>query len=376
MTNKEFQFLIRKKFISLGRSLLRNITTPRKKAVIEYPLAVSFVTGYKESREEAMDICNTVPCLWEVSEKVNKIHKYPFPRMVQDFREIEVPIIGQMPDESLQDFEILPRFGLTGLTQDDDRLYAGSWNGVYMIRKKDFFLEGILSHKLICDTHGICLGNDMIITLLTCKDTVVLSSKEGELIDHFTVKADLSLERDDTLLDVDWRFISKQKRGSVGLFHFNYAKKYGDELYLTSRNLSCFVVIDLKKRVARLRPVSFKYPNLIHDGLLHDNKFYFTSIDGQVHITKEGDPNSLYTSDLQEENIKLKRFPNWTRGLEVVGDSIYVTIDGRYGADLGFGIQKIDMKGKYMGEIKIDISKIEYPSLISYMTGFDIIGLS
>lgn len=352
-------------------SLLRSLTSTKKNAVIKAPLAVSFVTGYEDHIK--FDHSSLIPCLWELNNKKNRIHAYPFPRTTQDFHNMEIPLLGKMPAECQQNMETLPRFGLTGLDHDDELLYAGSWNGVYLIRKKDFSLEGILSHSLICDPHGICLGDDMIFTILTCKDTVVISSREGELIDHFIVRPDLSLYRDECLMEVDWRFISKQRRGSVGLFHFNYVKKYGDELYLTSRNLSCFVVIDLKKRLARLRPLDFVVPNLIHDGLLHEGKYYFTSINGQVHIATDSDPNNIYNSDLLTENFKLKRFPNWTRGLEVVGDRIYVTINGRYGERLGFGVQEIDHKGRYQGEVTIGTSAIANRSSLNYMTGFDIV---
>jgi hypothetical protein len=237
--------------------------------------------------------------------------------------------------------------------------------------------------------HGICVTDSAIITVLTSKDTVVLSDMQGNILDHFSVMNDLSVIKDDAIVEIDWRFISKQFRGSTGYWHFNYVQKFGDEIWLTSRNANAFVVIDMKQKKACMRLMNLPTPVLLHDGKNYEGKFYFTSIDGKIILSEDGvetgktdreyvDNIHLYNRDLVSKVIRLNetrlnREPNWCRGIACHNGTINVTIDGRYGTDLSFGLLALTEEGEITGYSKIRWSDIGNETEIRYVTGFDIL---
>ncbi len=348
---------------------------------------VTFVHGYEDLDLE-IDKRN-LPALWLVSGAASEYYSYPFPRNVSDFHEHREQIAGAMPLPGAEDFRRLPRFGFTGSSLDGENIYAGSWNAVYEIRKDDLRLQRIISNQLMNDLHGIWVGDGQILTILTGKDALVTTDMEGAVVDHFCIGRDLTLFHDDSLDEVDWRFVSKQFRGATGFWHFNYVQRIGEDIWLTSRNASAFVVIDPKRRTAKLRMMNHKTPVLLHDGRLVDGKFYFTSIDGKVIISEpaeraahnpreEIDHIHLYNRDLVSREIRLSetefgREPNWCRGIDCDGEVIYVTIDGRYGSDLSFGLLAIDADGHVHAEHRLRWSEVGDESRIRYVTGFDVV---
>jgi hypothetical protein len=280
---------------------------------------------------------------------------------------------------------------LTGLAETSDHILAGSWNGVYRIRKSDLKLEGIVSNRLMNDMHGIWADENCIVTVLTGKDTVVISDHNGEIIEHFTVKNDLTVVTDEALGIVDWRFLTKQFRGATGLWHFNYVQRFGDEIWLTSRNLGAFIVVHLTTRKAHIRAINQKTVVLLHDGLKHKDEYYFTSIDGKILIAAEAasasfevrevsDNIDLFNRDLVCELIRLDetdfgREPNWCRGIACKDDVIYVTVDGRYGSDLSFGLLGLKRNGEKVLERRLSWGDVGAQDDLKYVTGFDLLAI-
>lgn len=355
---------------------------------------VSFVHGYSSLNYDVSK--DLLPALWSLDfpasadpKKTGLVHNYPFPRSVSDFLEHGNLVLGSMPLPGASDFKKLPRFGLTGLADFGDYLFAGSWNAVYKIRKKDFKLQNLISNNLMNDMHGIYVDEHHVITVLTGKDTVVISDHDGTVVDFFTIASDLSVFTDDELVEADWRFLSKQFRGSTGLWHFNYVQKFDDEIWLTSRNISGFVVVNLRTRSAHLRMMNHMTPVLIHDGVFQDGQFLFTSVDGKIIIaehfgtakfsSREGSENNeKFNRDLvvkvtRLDETKFGREPNWCRGIERIGDVIYVTVDGRYDSDLSFGLLGLKPNGDSVLEKRLRWSEIGSESDLRYVTGFDVL---
>lgn len=351
-------------------------------------IAVSFVHGYNELGFNVGK--EKLPALWihDTSGRA-KVYEYPFPRNVSDFFEYRDIISGQMPLASAQDFKKLPRFGLTGLAQNGEHLYAGSWNGIYKIRKSDYELESFVTNQLMNDIHGIWADSDYIITILTGKDTVVISDHDGKIIDYFAVGNDLSVYTDTKIEHVDWRFLSKQFRGATGIWHFNYVQKCGDEIWLTARNINAFIVVNIKTRKAHIRSINQKTVVLLHDGCHYKGEYYFTSIDGKILIASEAasasfefreriDNIASFSRDMVSEVIRLDetefgREPNWCRGIECIDDVMYVTVDGRYDTDLSFGLLGLKRSGEKVLERRLQWNDIGSEKDLRYVTGFDVI---
>lgn len=352
-------------------------------------IIASFVHGLVENNSD-LNSDDIRPSIW--TTKDSNIHYFPFPRNPKDFYKNEDLILGEMPLKDSQNFEKLPRFGFTGLKLFDGHIYAGSWNSVYKINYQNLKLEYIISNRLMNDLHGIYVDKDFIITVLTCIDAVVISNHNGEIVDCFTISRDLSTVPLSEEHEIDWRFISKQFRGSCGFWHFNYIQKINNEIWLTSRNANAFVVVNLTNKTASLRLMNLCTPVLIHDGLKFGDKYYFTSIDGKIitaadhqetilKSSKFEDPGNLYlyNRDLVTEVIEISktdfgREPNWCRGIAVSEGKIYVTIDGRYDSDLSFGVLEIDEKTHKTRQIaRLRWDEVGNEDEIRYVTGFDLI---
>ncbi|MCF7993663.1 MAG: hypothetical protein K9L88_02350 [Chromatiaceae bacterium] len=353
-------------------------------------IIVSFVHGYQDLDDDRSRVTEELPALW-INEPRGQaeVAKFPFPRNPADFAAISDLISGERPLRSARDFDKLPRFGLTGLAETGDYIYAGSWNSLYEIRKSDYSLSRLISHSLMNDMHGIWADDEYLITILTGKDTVVLSDHSGEIVDHFTIANDLTVYRDDNLQGIDWRFLSKQFRGATGLYHFNYVQRFGDEIWLTARNLGAFVVVNLKTKKSHLRTLNQKTVVLIHDGLRYEGHYYFTSIDGKILIAAEPHASDfqpreqfegieLFTRDLVCELIRLEetefaRQPNWCRGIACADDILYVTVDGRYDSNLSFGLLGLKRDGSKVLERRLRWQDVGSEKELRYVTGFDVL---
>ena len=348
--------------------------------------AVSFVHAYQDD-DYKIDTEN-LPALWIHEYDQQRIINYPFPRNLTDFEKYKDYIYGNMPLLGAENFKTLPRFGLTGLSQTKQFLYAGSWNAVYEIKKTDYSLNRIISNSMMNDCHGIWVEEDLIITVLTGKDTIVISNHDGLVVDHFTVSNDLSFYKHKELENIDWRFLSKQFRGATGLWHFNYVQKFGNEIWLTSRNLNSFLVFDLKSRKSWIRTMNHKTVSLLHDGVFYKNEFFFTSIDGKIIISADAATANFFTREetdeiwrftrdmvcevIRLEDTELGKQPNWCRGIACKDDEMFITIDGRYGSELSFGLLGLKRNGKKTFEKRLYWSDIGAKNDLRYVTGFDV----
>lgn len=348
-------------------------------------LAISFVHAYDDFYKPNED---ELPALWLLKNGDSIVKKYPFPRNLNDFYDLKTKITGSMPLESAENFKKLPRFGLTGLKSNGEFLYAGSWNAVYEINKKNFELSRIISNNLMNDMHGIWVDENIIITILTGKDTIVISDHDGNVIEHFAIHKDLSVHCDKKIEEIDWRFLSKQYRGATGIWHFNYVQKFDNEIWLTSRNLNSFIVVNLDTKTASIRTMNHKTVILLHDGLRHNDEYFFTSIDGKIIIATDASTAKFETREhiaeiqnfsrdmiceiIRLEETDLKRQPNWCRGISCIDDRMYVSIDGRYDSDLSFGVYGLKRDKTKIFENRLKWEQIGDVNNLKYVTGFDL----
>ena len=187
-------------------------------------IVVAFVHGYQNLSLFLPD--EERPSLWvNRPDGSSEVMNYPFPRNPGDFVAMRELIKGDSTDNNIPDFAKLPRFGLTGISEAGEYLFAGSWNGVYKIKKSDFGLEEIISNRLMMDIHGIWADDEEILTVLTSKDTLVITDHDGNVKHHLSIDRELNVFHDEKLNDYDWRFVSKQFRGATGFWHFNAVQK-------------------------------------------------------------------------------------------------------------------------------------------------------
>jgi len=358
---------------------------------------VSFVHGYHN--DDVLISRNEIPCLLSIDPDRKNIldtRSLFFPRTPEDFYSplISSYIIGSHPKmDELTSFKKLPRFGLMGLAQDDQFLYAAAWNGIYKLELSDLSLSGFITHQLISDPHGICINEGRLYSILTALDLVVITElATGKVLDYFSIDRELKISRDKSVEKYDWRFISKQHRGAVGNWHFNHIEIHNNKILLTSRLASCLVEIDLSTLDASLRTICWDTPVMIHDGRIFDNEdIVFTSVDGKILIANHPDKinssissmsnenfHSLMKRDLVNTSIRLGsiigREINWCRGIEDIGSEYITTTDGRYDQDHPyFNIAFINKENKSVKFLKVGYELVDFPDEIRYMTGFSIL---
>lgn len=295
-----------------------------------------------------------------------------------------------MPFEDEDEFRPLARYGFNGLTQSSNHLFAASFNAVYAIRKSDLGLDYVISNSLMNDLHGIAYFDNSIFFICTGLDTLVQMSLDGRIVQTWTVEADLSVTHSLPDSSVDWRFVTKQRSGPLGRFHFNFVRPTEDGFWLTSRNLSSVVVVAAGATRAHLVSLSQFTPVLIHDGKRFGDFLYFTSVDGKILKANLADPGAFspwevvpsnapfrygLTTELQRLSATaLNREPNWCRGIHVEGGIRYVTIDGRYGTDLSFGLLGVTEQGEVQMNERFSWTFIDESAATSirHVTGFDI----
>jgi len=363
-------------------------------------ILISFVHGYRyddiKIRREKL------PCLITLDVKTGApfgIHNLPFPRTPGDFFKEETSelIRGEPPlPRQKMEFKKLPRFGVMGMDQDSSMVYAATWNGVYEIQKDQMRVRSFLSHRLINDPHGICVSKGKLYSVLTALDLVVITEiKSGKILDYFSVDRNLKIVREPQILKYDWRFISKQHRGAVGNWHFNFVRVSGDKIYLTSRLTSSVLEVDYLSNNVALRTVCWDTPVMIHDGrLFKDGNLVFTSVDGKILIAKPAGKLKSGISSMSEKsfhkhmkrdlvNVSIRlgallgREINWCRGIEDCDGDYITTLDGRYDQSRPFfNIAFVNKESKKVKCVKIPYSMVDFPEQIRYMTGFSVLKMT
>lgn len=356
-------------------------------------IIISFDHGYFKN---IITKNNLRPALLLINKgKVKKL-SYPFFRIPSEFIDNKDLIRGELPKIETKKLKKLPRFGFTGIAKNHDLIFALSANSIYVIDRKTLKLKKILTNKLTADNHGIDFYKNKIYSLLTFRDTLVITNLDGSLNSSFTIDENLNVTKNDKKLkNIDWRFITKQRRGPTGHFHFNFIRVTKKKVYLTSRNIGCLIELDINKKKAKLITFGHQKCSLIHDGVKANDNLYFTSVDGKILIVnlikKINAQERIFKTNFNLKifknsyNLKyfiinksnLKRTPTWCRGIEIIGkQKIITTVDGVYGSK-GFSVVGFDIKkNKKLFEYKINKQgNFENPKYIRYLSGFSIISI-
>ena len=354
-------------------------------------VAVSFVHGYERPDFPVSADLKAALCVIEAGV-VSDVVDVEFLRTPGDFQSTHLHVVGEEP-VGQEDFRPLPRFGLTGLHRDGPMLFAGSWNGVYVFDAVSLQPLSFLSHRLTADIHGLSAINGEITTTLPPIDGVVRTDQDGNILWAVAVGADLSIRELDPTEEPDWRFVGKQMRGPLGTFHLNAVEDDGERVWLTSRNLGCYLSFAPGDSTARIHAIAHMTPVMMHDGVQSKNSTFATSVDGKILVHSEPDWASVesfskFVSDssgplfqngiysLSESVIRVDdiigRQTNWCRGLEVGNSSLVTTVDGRYGSGNRFGVIEISDTNEFVAEATISWEGVGDPTGLRYVTGFDV----
>jgi len=329
------------------------------------------------------------PALWTLHDGTSQLHSFPFPRSIGEYRELDVPLIGELPKHGVRDFLPKARFGFNGLHQVGSTIYAASHSAVYVIDSRAWTLTSIITHPLMNNIHGIFVDEADLYFTNPALDALIRVDLVTGASDAWCVGPKLEVQEISAASSaVDWRFAPKQLSGPQGIFHFNFVRIENECAWLTSRNLSSLIEVDLAERSASVVPLSQHTPLLLHDGARYGESLYFTSVDGKILKARPSDPDAfaqwedrslahlgnrgLTTSLTRLSETEFGREPNWCRGVAFHEGVTYVTVDGRYDTNLAFSLLGLEGDGRIALLESVPWGQIADPADLRHVTGFDV----
>lgn len=182
------------------------------------------------------------------------------------------------------------------------------------INLSDFSFKNTFSDKSFNDLHDVFVDESGIYVANTGLDLVQHFSFEYELLREFNLMSEDTWKVFDK--SVDYRFMTKMRGERKDRTHNNHIVKIDNEYYVTELKNSALRNLNKNKYV--ITDISGNP----HDGILRDDKIYFTTTNGKVDI---------YSKKFEKlETIELTKFYKggdgigWCRGIEVVDDIKFI----------------------------------------------------
>lgn len=195
-------------------------------------------------------------------------------------------------------------------TRVGDELFLCSSTEVLVYGLPEFDQRAHVSLPCFNDLHHAQPSNrGTILVANTGLDMVVEVTREGELVDQWSVTGEDTWERFDQT--IDYRLVSTTKPHQS---HPNFVFQIGDEVWA-----SRFAQSDAISLSSPGRSVSFGHKP--HDGVLVDGLLHFTTIDGHVFIV---DPKTLeIVRDVDLYSIDDRKVDlGWCRGILPMGNGL------------------------------------------------------
>jgi hypothetical protein len=188
-----------------------------------------------------------------------------------------------------------------------DLLYACTSTEVLVFGLPEFRRTAYVSLPCFNDLHHVTPSSDgALLAANTGLDMVVKFTCRGELLDAWNVLQESPWSRFSA--STDYRKVETTKPHRS---HPNYVFELGGQLWVTRfRQCDAICLSDDGKRIA----IPAQFP---HDGLLHGEQIYFTSVDGKVVTADSRTLKVERIVDLQEISGG-ESLLGWCRGLLVV----------------------------------------------------------
>jgi hypothetical protein len=201
---------------------------------------------------------------------------------------------------------------LQASTRHDDLLYACTETEAMVYSLPSFERLEYVSLPFFNDVHHVrrsTAGNFLIAN--AGLEMVVEVTTAGEVVEAFSTLGEDPWAACDP--DVDYRKISTKPHRA----HPNYVFYLGDEVWATRFEHGDAISLQSPDRSISVSD------ERIHDGLLHDGRLYFTTVDGKIAIADAETLKREEVVDLNEihgDRVLL----GWTRGILVEGDTAWV----------------------------------------------------
>lgn len=211
------------------------------------------------------------------------------------------------PPEALPDDN--PSVVFKAGTVKDDKLYVCTQTEVLVYNTSDFTLDNYISLPFFNDLHHVRpTDRGSLLVAVTGLDMVAEIGLDGSVINQWGVLGQDPWERFDR--SVDYRKVATTKPHHS---HPNFVFEYDGEVWASrfeQRDTACVTNPTKKIDIGQERP---------HDGVVHGDRVYFTTVDGHVAIVNMK-TQSLETLHDLNAIAALDTPLGWTRGLKILSD--------------------------------------------------------
>lgn len=193
-----------------------------------------------------------------------------------------------------------------------DRLYTCTQTEAIVYSLPDFSLHSYLSLPIFNDLHHIRPGPGGTIFLANAGlEQVLQLTLDGQLVQAWHVLGEPVW--DGVQSEIDYRLISTKPHRS----HPNYLSDVDGEIWVTRFHQGDTVSLTQPERRINLSE------KRVHDGVFHQGRLYFTTVDGQVIIAR---PDTLRVEEVIDLNEMhpAGTLLGWCRSLLPDGDRIWV----------------------------------------------------
>jgi hypothetical protein len=201
-------------------------------------------------------------------------------------------------------------------TLDGDRLYVTTQTEVLVYRVPSFEMETYLSLPCFNDVHHARpTPNGNILVAITGLDMVAEVTPSGELVHAWNVLAlGESVWGTRFSKNIDYRKIATTK---PHLAHPNHVFYIGEEPWATRfEQRDAISLLDPSRRI----DIGVQR---LHDGIVYDDRVYFTAVNGKVVIADTGTLKVLEIIDLMSMH-KPDTLLGWCRGLMLDGNRMWI----------------------------------------------------
>ena len=195
-----------------------------------------------------------------------------------------------------------------------DRLFLCTQTELLIVNVHDYSIAAHISHPWFNDVHHVRLtSNDTLLVANTGLDMVMELNFDGELINQWGVADTPTWDRFDE--NEDYRKIATTKPHES---HPNFVFEYEGEYWVTrfsQRDAVC--LNDTDNKISNISEEG------IHDGVVYEDKIYFTSVDGKVMIHDLKNKQQLAKVDLNTID-KSDYSLGWCRGISRLDEDNFV----------------------------------------------------
>lgn len=197
-----------------------------------------------------------------------------------------------------------PRILFKSGTLVGDELFLCTQTEVLVYRVPDFELISYVSLPMFNDVHHVRpTPNGTLLVANTGLDTIVEITRVGEVVHIWNVLGEDPWARFSP--DVDYRMVKTTKPHRA---HPNHLFYVGEEPWATRfEQRDAVSLVDARRRI----PIGLER---IHDGLVHDGKVYFTTVDGKIAIADLTELRVVDIIDLTDSHPP-DMLLGWARGL-------------------------------------------------------------